>query len=127
MAKAFSFTLDMQQTMEKEKLLKKMTKKEDGILNSLNDLSHVGKEFFYCCVHLLYTSQENGQHDNVFQNILPTFLQLNESKKIEINRSHVLNILESFVTNGNCLVQNRENKQITVSYTHLTLPTTPYV
>ena len=98
--------------MEKDNLLKLLTKNEDGVLNSLNDLSSLGKKVFYCFVHLLLGSSENTQHLNVYQKVLPTFHYLSENKNIDINRTSALNILSNFVTNGGSLIQSKENIQI---------------
>ena len=98
--------------MEKENLLKLLTKNEDGVLNSLNDLSSLGKKVFYCFVHLLLGSSENTQHLNVYQKVLPTFHYLSENKNIDINRTSALNILSNFVTNGGSLIQSKEKIQI---------------
>lgn len=98
--------------MEKENLLKQLTKNEDGVLKSLNDLSLLGRNFFYCCVHLLLNSPEKSQNLNVFQKILPTFHYLSQNKNIDINRSNVLKILSNFANNGGSFIETREKIQI---------------
>ena len=98
--------------MEKVEILKKLTKNEDGILRSLNDLSTIGKKIFYCFVHLFLSSPEDIQNGNVYQKILPTFSHLNESRNIEIDRGNVLNVLSSFVSNGNSLIECTEKKVV---------------
>ena len=100
------------QKMGKENLLKLLTKNEDGVLKSLNDLSLLGRNFFYCCLHLLLNSPEKSQNLNVFQKILPTFHYLSQNKNIDINRSNILKILSNFVNNGGSFIETRQKIQI---------------
>ena len=79
--------------MDEEVILKSLTIKGNGTLQTLNELSQCGKKFFYSCVHLLIKSPGLEPHKNT----LDTFKFFKKNKSINVLKEEVLDILTNFV------------------------------
>ena len=100
--------------MDEEEILKALTN-GDTKLESLDDLSQVGKHFLYACVHLLEKPKgELHQNKNTFN----TFKIL-EKKNIIVNRSEVLDFLGNFVDTGGCLINNKKKRVLSAITNHI--------
>ena len=101
--------------MEEEAILKGLTLKGDTKLESLDDLSKVGKYFLYACVHLMEKPKgEIYQHKNTYN----TFKIL-ESKNISVKRSEVLDYLSNFVETEGCLINNKKKRVLSMITNHI--------
>ena len=97
--------------MDEEAILKALTN-GDTKLESLDDLSRVGKNFLYACVHLLEKPKgELHQHKNTFN----TFKIL-EKKNISVNRNEVLS---NFVDTGGSLINNKKKRVLSAITNHI--------
>ena len=101
--------------MDEETIFKALTLKGSTRLESLDDLSQVGKNFLYACVHLLEKPKgEIHQHKNTFN----TFKIL-ESKNISVDRNEVLNFLSNFVDTEGCLINNKNKRVLSMITNHI--------
>ena len=98
--------------MDEETIFKALTLKGSTRLESLDDLSQVGKKFLYACVHLLEKPKgEIHQHKNAFN----TFKIL-EKKNISVNRNEVLS---NFVDTGGSLINNKKKRVLSTITNHI--------
>ena len=103
--------------MDEEAILKSLTMKGDGTLQSLDELSQFGKIFFYSCVHLL--EKPPGLEPHKHKNTLHTFKVLSENKNICVLKKEVLHILTNFVDSKGSLINKKKKRVISMINQHI--------